>query len=408
MLNVMRLTFENVPPQTLKDERFDTAEERRHYLARRFVDRMFAQAGASEKSPYPRETMEGGLRWLARGISTQRQSAFLVEQLQPAWLATMSQRWLYWVGSRSLAGLLIGLILAATAEVGATAVGRLAYVLASVVAAAMIGLIDGWRAEKRQKMPSRPVAVRIAAQALIAALVAGGCFYMAFGLWLRLGDDGWRLAAGAALAYGLLFGLGGARAGESGDIRLAEALTWSWHEARHGFLPAMPLMLIAVAVVAVIFARSNPLLVWLRYGLVYGAVAALGTIMIFGLRGKAVELLSYPNQGTWLAARNAARAGSLLGLAAGAAYGAVYGILPGLVVALRVGLLAALWYGAFDLIKHLTLRSLLVAAGQAPWNLVRFLNRASELGLLQKVGGAYMFVNRLVQEHFQQGSNRRG
>ena len=123
-------------------------------------------------------------------------------------------------------------------------------------------------------------------------------------------------------------------------------------------------------------------------------------MLIYGLSGRAVEHRSYPNQGTWLSARNAARAGLLLGAAAGLGYGIVYGALPGLVVGLRVGVLAALFYGLFDVIKHLILRGLLAASGQAPWNLVPFLEHAARLGFLQKVGGGYMFPNRLLQEHF--------
>ena len=143
-----------------------------------------------------------------------------------------------------------------------------------------------------------------------------------------------------------------------------------------------------------------------------------------------MEHRSYPNQGTWLSARNAAKAGLLLGVACGLVYGIVYGValstgalagpvealrtgalvgpvealrigvLRGLTMALRIGVLFALWYGLFDVFKHLTLRGLLATSSGPRWNLVQFLEHAAQLGFLQKVGGGYIFPNRLLQEHF--------
>ena len=333
-------------------------------------------------------------------MTGQRQSIFLVEQLQPAWLVTGVQRWAYWVGSRGLVGLLIGLVLAGTAEVGGTPLGRAVYVLAALLAGVLIGIVDGVAARMAGKLAKWPLWSLQVASTLIAALLAGACFYLAFGLGLRLGADAWRLATGAALVYGGLFGLGGVRAGQSGDIRPVEALAWSWRAALRGLLPALVLLLATVGVIAAIFAGSNPLRVWLTFGLTYGLLAGLALVLIFGLRGRAVEQRSYPNQGTWLSARNAARAGLLLGAAAGLGYGITYGALPGLVVGLRLGLLAALWYGLFDVIKHLVLRGLLAVSGGPRWNLAPLLDHAARLGLLQKVGGGYMFPNRLVQEYF--------
>ncbi|MDY7006071.1 MAG: NACHT domain-containing protein [Cyanobacteriota bacterium] len=49
-------------------------------------------------------------------------------------------------------------------------------------------------------------------------------------------------------------------------------------------------------------------------------------------------------------------------------------------------------------IEHLTLRITFFLTKKAPWNYARFLNYATEKMLLQRVGGGYRFIHRLLQE----------
>jgi hypothetical protein len=50
--------------------------------------------------------------------------------------------------------------------------------------------------------------------------------------------------------------------------------------------------------------------------------------------------------------------------------------------------------------QHLILRSLLTISRQAPLNLAKFLDYASERILLRKVGGGYVFLHRMLLEYF--------
>jgi hypothetical protein len=68
--------------------------------------------------------------------------------------------------------------------------------------------------------------------------------------------------------------------------------------------------------------------------------------------------------------------------------------------ALPIGVIAGLVYGGFACIQHLVLRALLWRSGVIPWNYARFLDEAAERLLLHKVGGGYIFVHRLLLEHF--------
>ena len=84
--------------------------------------------------------------------------------------------------------------------------------------------------------------------------------------------------------------------------------------------------------------------------------------------------------------------GVLFGFQIGADGGIVYG--------LSMGMVAFLWYGGLDVIQHYTLRLILWYRGHIPLNYIGFLNYAAERVFLQKVGGGYIFIHRLLLEHF--------
>ncbi len=53
-------------------------------------------------------------------------------------------------------------------------------------------------------------------------------------------------------------------------------------------------------------------------------------------------------------------------------------------------------------IQHLSLRLALVSFGAIPWNYARFLNYATERLFLQRIGGRYRFMHKLLQDYFAQ------
>jgi hypothetical protein len=62
-----------------------------------------------------------------------------------------------------------------------------------------------------------------------------------------------------------------------------------------------------------------------------------------------------------------------------------------------VGFLA---FGGETVLKHYALRLALISEGRTPWRYVPFLDHCARLVLLQKQGGGYVFIHRLVLEHF--------
>ena len=72
----------------------------------------------------------------------------------------------------------------------------------------------------------------------------------------------------------------------------------------------------------------------------------------------------------------------------------------GVAVGLFVFTAMFLIYGGFTVLMHYVLRLWLAWRTPLPLDLVRMLDRASELGLLRRVGGGYVFLHRTLLDYF--------
>ena len=124
--------------------------------------------------------------------------------------------------------------------------------------------------------------------------------------------------------------------------------------------------------------------------------------LIGGFRGSKIIKKDVPNQGIWNSIRNAlilsvtfSTTFGLLGLLTTRALGSAF-------MAVVSGLIAMLIGGGSACIRHFSLRLLLYRLGYAPWNYARILDYATERLFLQKVGGGYIFIHRMLLEHFAQ------
>ena len=200
---------------------------------------------------------------------------------------------------------------------------------------------------------------------------------------------------------GLLFGLRSMRSNINRDIKTFEMLNWSWKNS------------ITWAVIALIIANIFAFLIGLIVPehrtifrlLIMLISVAIGTVF-GGLRSAIVEtdIKSMPNQGIQYSRKSAVLGaiiggciGTLIGILRGSNY--VYAVQTFSTLGMSMG---ALWYGGLDLIQHLTLRLILNRNNFMPWNYACFLDYATELNLLQKIGGSYSFIHPLLLEHFAQ------
>ena len=75
-------------------------------------------------------------------------------------------------------------------------------------------------------------------------------------------------------------------------------------------------------------------------------------------------------------------------------------LILGLVVAVVTGGVAAfIHHSGRSCQQHLALRIVLYLTGYIPWNYANFLNYASQLSFLNKIGGGYQFFNEMFKEH---------
>jgi hypothetical protein len=78
-----------------------------------------------------------------------------------------------------------------------------------------------------------------------------------------------------------------------------------------------------------------------------------------------------------------------------------------LIIGLLVGVFRWQTTGGLFCIQHFSLRLILYFKGYIPWNYARFLDYCTERMLLQRVGGRYRFIHKLLQDHFAQMEFRR-
>jgi WD40 repeat protein len=269
MLNVMSLAYQGKSVETLHS--FGTVEERRQHLFAEYVERMFGRIVRTKQDLYPKEQMIDWLRWLAQRMDQHHQSVFLMEQLQPSWLSTRAQRWLYLLSTRLIGGLVIILSLFGPITALLAGVGNSAIVLPLVLLIGWLGagtataLILGLRFEwlDRDVRPKTPpswdgwrrgasvvfIGTGVALAFIFACALVFGLSElissMQFEAWLdqEKSTSEWLeplanivlslifgLGASliAGLVFGLVFGLRGSRQGMSGDIQAVETLNWSW------------------------------------------------------------------------------------------------------------------------------------------------------------------------------------
>ena len=357
MLSIMTLAYQDVSVENLQV--LHTVEARRQHLFDTYVRRMFERRRADQLYS-PRQTIHW-LAWLAQKMSEHAQSVFLIERLQPCWLPARGQRWF-----RVFAGLFVGLMY-----------GQVLGTTLSLV----LGLFSG--------LDPRPLVV------LCAGLI--------FGL-------------GVELVLGLLGGL----VLKLDAIEPVEALKWSWIRAMGGLVGGLVTGLIGgLGVGLVAGLRAG-----LGVGLLSGIFGVLIGVLTFGLGRADIETKRVPNQGIRRSAQNALVVGLVACLVLGLVLGAVVRLLPGafdgldtwlfsllhvdlrsnLMLASGLALVGGLYLGLDSggraVILHLALRCFLWCSGYLPWNLVHFLDYAAERIFLRKVGGGYIFIHRLLQDHF--------
>lgn len=307
------------------------------------------------KLPDDRQTQKW-LVFLARQLQRESKTEFLIERIQPSWLQTSQQKWIYQLFFFLIGGLLFGL-----------------FFHDSIEAMLLSGLLGG----------------------------------IAISHWMA------------------------PFSGETEEITLVEAYSWSWRKAI-SISPGMIFATIYGLLLGLISVLANEcgLLCGLTNGLIGALAGGLPVGLFGGIEPVELEKKLIPNQGIWRSAVNALIAAMLIsGLFIG--FGFILFLLymsknfnnPMFINRLFIALLSYFvgvvgvflnaitemnkvrktgWAinSGIACIKHFVLRLILYFSGSIPWNYKKFLDYASERDFLESIGGRYRFIHELLQEHF--------
>lgn len=128
--------------------------------------------------------------------------------------------------------------------------------------------------------------------------------------------------------------------------------------------------------------------------------------------GKEIEEKTYPNQSIWNSFKNA-NLGLLYGLIIGTVIMLPLALTDGemsvdihrntsasLTWGLMAGSFISLFLGGKSFMQHIALRIILYFQGDIPLNYANFFDHATERIFMYKVGGGYIFIHRMLLEHF--------
>lgn len=415
MLSVIRAAYSDTSVEELfipRDSALDEIEVARRHLFDAYIQRMFHRR--SQNPPYSSTRTKERLAWLARKMTGNNQTVFLVEKLQPSWLPSRFWQWLYllitWLVTGLYGGVLMWLFLQLLQEVApwpnnlsdlmirlegmkVAQAAFLSIIISNLLLGLLVGVINGifYESRRNQEEDSRRRGRQGWRQITIVGLVV--CFVTVL-FFSPVGSPGLAISWGfsEAVMFMIISRYAHGRNFNT-EIRTVEALSWSWPNAAKGLGYGILLGALAEIIETWLFGYNgivNTVFTFLPAGLILG-----------GLRGSRVEVKNRPNEGIRLSLRNAIIAALITGLLL---FLITLIVTEDLVRALITGtllaLLALLLFGLSNVTKHYLVRLLLWYKKRIPWRFVYFLDYGARLVLLRKVGGGYIFMHRMLQDFF--------
>lgn len=431
ILNIVTVAYKNKEELSHKN----SLSERRCHLYDNYIHRRLEeeeeQSSNSEPSKfkYSKEQSLKWLSWLAQKMNQKSQEVLLIEQIQPDWLPTVTQKWTYVIVFRLILGIIFGLVtvLHFSTQITDNLVDQLSLVIPSVIAALASSLsslvLFSFMPRIILKFIPRRIPKRIskrisqfmpgAISGLIYIIIAAPIVYTI--MENDLGNDKWRKVLSPLTVDGVLMGIIlssiyrkkiDQKIGIIDDLKLDEKKAIRYSSVG---LICGTIYVLARLCFSKRYDLSNPkhlldiLIELLIFTILPGLIGLLD-------KGDNLEQTTIPNQGVWKSARNAGRFFAIffpVGILCSLNY-ARGGIHEVISIALAIGLLAALVGGkgpvfaGFVLIQHFTLRIIFWLQGFTPWNYAHFLDYATARIFLRKVGGGYIFIHRQLREHFAQ------
>lgn len=389
MLNTMASAYQTDRRDILSDPG-QSLESKRSEIFAAYVEKVFDHNKAPAQEFSKSDTLSC-LKWLANQMCDHSQSIFFIENMQPDWLENWRQKLAYREFATLIFGFIVGLacfLLTRFENIVATETISLS--LDYFIAVVLLGLIV--------KFDSAVI------NGLLCGLVFVAVGILEFGLdktseWLPLG------------LFAALVGWVGI--GSLNTIRTVETMRWSWRifllKTLKGFaVGALISGLFGGVLYGLHRGIKEGVLFGLFIGLLSGLLAGLVNGLIKGFSDQVSDLKTKPNQGIRLTLKNGAMVLMLAMVILGAIAWAIFSVsssvlgsfVSGLILGFSNGLIIGLNRGLATVIKHYSLRLFFCFYKKTPLKFIPFLDYCAKLILLKKVGGGYIFIHRMLQEHF--------
>jgi eukaryotic-like serine/threonine-protein kinase len=383
-------------------------DEQRRQLFARYVDAMFERPGRARRpgsSAFGKEPTIRWLSWLARTMQREGQTVFYVGWLQAAWLQRVGLRRLFRLGVGAMCGIGIGVAFMSLVQaqfgyvptllpcfvlLSGLLVSFRSAILGSVVCT-LVAMVSSWLIGMRSTTTS-------AQELLLDVAFLGVVFWLVTALIANRGDVRpvepvrWSLSRarssiGSAVRVGMRLGaIIGLLIGAGYVAGNTRRLLTTWTHGMSMLIIALAFACLVITVMAMTLgAFAGAVLAPLVNGFSRGAVptrtrpneeirrsAQIALAVWFGVMTLAVVLALAAPDHRWLAA--------WVGLGMATATG------------LRLGGLAT--------IQHGVLRVILWRSNSAPLAYVRFLDWATDLVFMRRVGSGYIYVHRMLLEYF--------
>ncbi|NEQ80627.1 MAG: NACHT domain-containing protein [Moorea sp. SIO2I5] len=414
MLNIMTLAYQGVAVEDLPI--IEVVEERRKQLFDAYIEKMFKRRKTNKR--YNNAQVKHWLIWLAKRMVQESQTVFLIERMQPNWLKKCIQESMYHAGFKLFFGMIFGLI--GVLHFGTIVTNDLGVQISLVIPLVIASLASALSSVVLSSLTSRviPKPIPWHISRFIPGFMSGLIYVIITVLMVESvvesvvvesleNLDTWRYPLLTLIIDGVAFGIFFSLIErEIGNIYTIDI---SWKKTKMYFSAGLICGSFYVLLRLLFTNRYNVEHLDQLFDILIRLLIFATLPGIIGLldKEKQLEPTIIPNQGIWISAKKAGLF-FIIFFPVGMFYGLSYFDKPHQIISigLAAGLLAGMAGGlrpvfaGLVLIQHFSLRLILYFNKYIPWNYARFLDYATDRIFLQKVGGGYIFIHRMLMEHF--------
>ncbi|MEL7039621.1 MAG: NACHT domain-containing protein [Cyanobacteria bacterium J06592_8] len=368
---------------------FQSSKERQAYLFDAYIRRMLKRKYKTGNKPYKDKDTSYWLGWLARQLTRESQTEFLLETMQFYWVDSFLERIVCMMLYGLIMGGIYGLIFSILFKnYFLIYFGPIALVLAGFFG----GLIEIFIPIKRHYLfeDSRTLV---------------GLFLAYYAIYLQEFLEGWIDLAQWGIIYGMLLSICLRLNGFY--IRILEIPKFSFTNLKVSFLFGL---LIAIVISMITGLQSQQLVSGIDEGVIIGLIGGI----FIGFKSSEYSAKTIPNQGVLTTSINILFL-TVFYLLICIVLQMVELFLVNLDSSNSTTLLArvelSLFFGIVligkSIIQHFSLRLVLWFNHYIPWNYAKFLDYATDRLFLQRVGGGYRFIHDLLRQHFAEKYNEK-